>query len=210
MTPDDEYIKVFVDNGRDNPDEIRFSEIWCGLVWPNQPVHPAYFCMFGEDYRGDKRGKLIFIHEEDHRGINLYDFFQKLSDATTLMLCKKVYVDMDNEPYCDELRSFIYDNNVSLSLGHSPFVNNFSIGITKIDELGRNQMLELKEGTTLHQEMKTLNINEYSKQKDDETESRIYPIHALRYIVCAYKKYSSKVGSDVKAAQAAAKKRILW
>jgi hypothetical protein len=175
---------------------VKYSAVRAGLSWP-QGLAPAYYCILGEEFLGideegrrEQKGKLKLFAEYEFPGISLNDFFAKLTDDCHLFCCDSIYTDYTfiGDKFGDFAEAF-YDytrnNNIKRgSIQPAPFVDNFLLGVSTIQDWIGTKRLELPEDTIVHQQLKRIT----KPDLEESPEVTFYAINGLRFVVGAFDK----------------------
>ena len=199
----DEYLAIYINTNDTSLLSMRVSKFWVGLVWPEYPIHPAYYCIFGEMWReSGKRGKLVFVSEGESSDMYLAPMLDEMTDVLYFLKSYDIYTDIKNEQFVAEFRDYTVGNDLRFDLRNAPFTGNFNLGINSIDRIRKVPGIDFgNDRCKLKMEYETLSKEKINNLKNDDIQSEIYPIHALRYIATSFEKYgNSAIDINIKIA----------
>lgn len=187
---------------------FKVAKVWCGMVWPNYPVHPAYYCIFTEDYmESGARGRLKFVSEGESRGMYVPDMLKRLTDILSFLKCDTIYADDENEQYVSEFREYMRVNDLHFSLLAATHAGNILPASTVSANIRKTIGVEFEKKSRIFMEISTWNENYYNTPDEPETLKSIYPVLAYFNMICSYDKYGNN-SVDAKVRKAMNKHKI--
>lgn len=173
---------------------LHYLDVRAGLSWPTEAA-PGYYCVlaekYTETYRFDgmnRRGELRLLVEREFNGISLNDLFAQLTDDTAMLECRSIYTDIEEpfEGHVEAFWEFVHKKGVKVgSLTPAPYVNNFLLGISWIQDWARDGLLSVPETTVAYSQLKTISKADLA----ESPEERFPAINALRFVLGAFHKY---------------------
>jgi len=173
---------------------LYYHDVRAGLSWPTEAA-PGYYCILGEKYTEtyrfegmNRRGELRLLVEREFNGISLNDLFAQLTDDTAMLECRSIYTDTE-EPFKGHVEAFwefVYKKGVKVgSLTPAPYVGNFLLGISWIQDWAKEGLLSVPETSIAYSQLKTISKADLA----ESPEERFPAINALRFVVGAFHKY---------------------
>lgn len=173
---------------------LHYHDVRGGLSWPTEAA-PGYYCILGEKYSEtyrfegmNRRGELRLLAEREFNGISLNDLFAQLTDDTAMLECRSIYTDTE-EPFKGHVETFwefVHKKGVKTgSLTEAPFVDNFLLGISWIQDWVKEGLLSIPETSVIYSQLKTISKADLAESPED----RFPAINALRFVVGAFYKY---------------------
>ncbi len=172
---------------------VKYSDVRAGLSWP-QASAPAYYCMLGEEFLTEEegiqkqKGGLRWFAEYEFPGLSLNDFFAKLTDDCVQFGCHKIYTDMGENcrDFVIEFGDYVREKSIRQGdLDPAPFVDNFFLGVSIIEDWTRTKRLELPQDTIVYEQLKRIT----KPDLEESPELIFYAVNALCFVVAAFHKY---------------------
>ncbi len=167
---------------------------------------PPYYCILGEEwlnitrFQGNEkvRGRIKLLGEYEN-DINrpMSSLYERLTDDTTLCHCPTVYgitegdQSYDYKGFPDELKDFIREKGVDLSVQQAPFAENPRIGIDQVMDWNTKGLLDFPEESLLRQQLRSLN-----PEDTKDFQKRLNAVNALRFVLCSFWKYRPTLTSN--------------
>jgi len=173
---------------------LKYQAVRGGICWPLKDRKP-YYCIIGEQWTPThafteerKRGKLVMFAEGEQSITKFVKFLTELTDSIKLYRCDELYTSMHDE-YRDYIRAFSdYQQERGMTEGrldYAPYMDNFALGLSVIQEWVIMGMIDLPEGSIVRAQLRAIDAS-----KLVETPEKTYhAINGLRYVLAGYQKY---------------------
>jgi hypothetical protein len=157
-----------------------------GITWPCAGTHPGYFCVFGlAENRPTLSGKKPLILLTEDKSDLLGNFFDKLISADKRFFCDRWYADLKSEKskgFEDALLHHIRERKAAPPrVWDSSEFGSLEMALSTIQQLDRDNALEMKKGTILHNQLAVLGPDSL---KGDNPQ--IYAVEALARVVMSF------------------------
>jgi len=173
---------------------LYYHDVRAGLSWPTEAA-PGYYCILGEKFSEtyrfegmNRRGELRLLVEREFDGISLNDLFAQLTDDTSILECRSIYTDTEEpfEGHVETFWEFVQKKGVKVgSLTQAPFVDNFLLGISWIQDWVKGGLLSIPETSVAYSQLKTISKPDLA----ESPEEKFPAINALRFVVGSFQKY---------------------
>lgn len=177
-------------------DERRYLSVMGGVSW-HTAIAPAYYCIWGEEYRKGKirdldiekeQMRLLMLAEGEFTDESLDDLFLAMTDDAVLYYCEDIYANKKKkfEGMASAYGDYQSERNINLgALWQAPYEKNFMLGLSLIKDWVNKGILKIPENTIIRKEMKS--VTEEGLRTSPE--KRFTAINALRFVVGGFKKY---------------------
>lgn len=173
---------------RDKHQEIDYFDVRMGLCWD-----PPFAIICAEEWfdrlhrpaRG--QGLLRVLDELKGSVLDLWEFFDRVSDATTLLLVSDIYTDLTDTAFTEVFQDWSDRRSLHASLVSAPYVDRVEAGLSLVKGWDRAGLLELGSATTAYGELKALT--------EDGLDDPGGPLTALRYVIGSFQKFPPLRGS---------------
>jgi len=180
------YIKVTIKEAG-KPDSMFFAkDIRGALVWPTAEA-PGYYCILAQRTNLNEKGKLPLVFLTEFQSNLPKETFQQLKKDALKYACGQFYNDFkkENGDYRELFYDFCrYQRIANIELIKAPLSGKIHIGAALITQWILDKALEIKDSTTLLNQVKMMQVSDLQQKPED----KFFAVNALQMLIVSLEK----------------------